>query len=100
MGILSGLRAIYTIDTLDARLVETVTPSSSPPKSSGLPSISDTAGESSASSRTRESASRSRWRTPEFFVYYCVFAYSLPLMFKAAWDVSQSIPPLERRRQR
>lgn len=30
-----------------------------------------------------------RWKTVEFYVYYAVFLIALPMMFKAAYDVSK-----------
>lgn len=91
MGLLSAFRAIYSLDTLDARL--TTKTSSSPPKLSNLPSLSTpSTSESPESQRTRENAPPSRWRTPEFFIYYLVFAICLPLMFNAVWEVSQGPP--------
>ncbi len=38
----------------------------------------------------RDGTSPSRWRTPEFLFYFVfILLFALPLMFKAAYDVSK-----------
>ena len=89
MGPLSTLRQIFTLDTLDTRLTAK-TRSSSPPKSRNAPSLSvQNAGESSTTRRIKDEANPSLWNTPEFYVYYVVFAIAVPMMFKVAHDVSK-----------
>ncbi|KAI5293239.1 glycerol transporter [Ascosphaera acerosa] len=41
----------------------------------------------------RFGAQPSKWKTPEFYFYYLVFAYCVPMMFKAVIEVSQPSHP-------
>ena len=68
--------SIFSLDALDSRLTAR---SPSPPKTPPL----------SQSQRQRTEASPSRWRTPEFWLYYAVFAVAIPWMFKTTYDISK-----------
>ena len=96
MGLLSTFGAIFSQDTLDYRLTANTLRSSSPPNRRSLSSSHPPSGpgpstESAQSRKIREESSPSRWRTPEFFVYYLAFATAVPMMFKIAMDVSQGV---------
>ena len=98
MGLLSTFGAIFSLDTLDYRLTANTLRSSSPPNQRSLSSSHPLSGpgpgpsiENAQSRKTREESSPSRWGTPEFFVYYLVFATAVPMMFKIAMDVSQGV---------
>ena len=96
MGLLSTFGAIFSQDTLDYRLTANTLRSSSPPNRRSLSSSRPLSGpspstESAQSRKIREESLPSRWRTPEFFVYYLVFATAVPMMFKIAMDVSQGV---------
>lgn len=43
--------------------------------------------------RDPQKASRLRWTTPEFYLYYVVFLICVPLMFKAVIDISDPYHP-------
>ena len=68
--------SIFSLDTLDSRLTAR---SPSPPK---IPPLAQ-------SQRLRAEASPSRWRTPEFWLYYAVFAVAIPWIFKTTYDISK-----------
>jgi hypothetical protein len=93
MSLLQGLRRLYSLDTLDTRFtVSANTPlkTAADTRSSHSNSVRDPS--SSKDARSQEivnGASPSKWRTPEFFVYYFVFITVVPLMFKTVIDVSQ-----------
>ena len=90
MSLTSYLHDVYSLDTLDKRFTAT----SSRPHDAGRKLANVRARRASwedARSRSSESstgASPSRWRTPEFFLYYLVFLICVPLMFKAGIDAS------------
>lgn len=83
-SLLSLFRQLYSLNTLDSRFT---TPASTP-----LRTAADTRPASSKDARANaiaNNAPKSRWNTPEFFVYYVVFIVLVPLMFKTVVDVSQ-----------
>ncbi|KAA8644226.1 hypothetical protein EYZ11_004524 [Aspergillus tanneri] len=84
----SRLRQLYSLDTLDTRLtVSATTP---------LKAAADTRPATAKDPRAQaiaNGASPSKWRTPEFYVYYLVFLVAVPLMFKAVVEVSQESHP-------
>ncbi|KAK5079095.1 glycerol transporter [Lithohypha guttulata] len=81
-----SLRAIYSLDTLDTRL----TTSSKTPSKDASKISADTAVDGPKRDKDLpEGASPSKWTTPEFGLYTLVFVISVPLMYKAVWDVSQ-----------
>ncbi|KAI9926728.1 hypothetical protein AWENTII_011356 [Aspergillus wentii] len=87
-SIISWLRRLYSLDTLDTRF----TSSANTP----LKTAADTRPASAKDARANaiaSGASPSKWRTPEFFIYYVVFIVLVPLMFKTVIDVSQKSHP-------
>ena len=77
-------RRLYSLDTLDTRF----TVSANTP----LKAAEDARPASTKNVRASaiaSGASPSKWRTPEFFLYYFVFLTVVPMMFKAVVDVSQ-----------
>jgi hypothetical protein len=94
MGLLSVFGTVFSLDTLDYRLTTNTARSSSPPKNRSVPSLSgppSAASESAQSRQTREESQPSKWKSPEFFLYYLVFVVVVPMMFKVANDVSQGV---------
>lgn len=82
-SLLSWLRRIYSLDTLDTRF----TTSATTPANAG-----DTRPPSSNDARANAIAQKAPaplWRTPEFFIYYLFFITLVPLMFKTVIDVSK-----------
>ncbi|UKZ75294.1 hypothetical protein TrVFT333_002972 [Trichoderma virens FT-333] len=71
MGLLRYLRKVYDLDTLDTRFTSST----------------------EAAAKARSSAPPSKWRTPEFFLYYVVFIFVVPYMFWIAYDVSKPSDP-------
>lgn len=95
MSLFSFLRSIYDVDTLDTRFT---TPSTVPYKpdtpsskaggrSNGTLGHADSRRDAAADIVKR--AEPSKWRSPEFFVYYFVFLTVVPYMFWVAYDVSR-----------
>lgn len=93
MEVLHFLRKLYSLDTLDTRL----TTSAHVP----VRRVSDESLEKSASERGLDTdaadlpqgVSPSKWRTPEFYFYYAVFALVIPQMFKSVMEVSARMIP-------
>lgn len=96
-SLLSWFRDLYSLNTLDSRFTTTAT---SPPRSAS-DSDSTRPGSSSKDARANAIASNaqpSKWRTPEFYVYYGVFLTLVPLMFKTVVDVSRGELNLQQRK--
>ncbi|KAF8533912.1 glycerol:H+ symporter [Trichophaea hybrida] len=96
MRLLSLFGTVFSLDTLDYRLTANTARSSSPPKNRTAPSTSGSpsaTNESAQSRQTQEESQPSKWKTPEFFLYYLVFGVVVPIMFKIANDVSQESHP-------
>ncbi|KAI1174280.1 MBOAT, membrane-bound O-acyltransferase family-domain-containing protein [Nemania sp. FL0916] len=93
MGAFSFLRHIYDLDTLDTRF----TVSSSTPYRTVIEARSDAAAaskERAARWNSRPaSSSESRWKTPEFYLYYVVFIVAIPYMFWIAYQASSPAHP-------
>ncbi|KAG2417551.1 hypothetical protein HFD88_008770 [Aspergillus terreus] len=87
-SILSHLRRLYSLDTLDTRF----TTSASTPLKATTDSRPASAKDARANA-VASNASPSKWGTLEFFVYYLVFLVAVPLMFKAVIEVSQENHP-------
>ncbi|KAL9479897.1 hypothetical protein ACSS6W_004683 [Trichoderma asperelloides] len=85
MGVLSYLRKVYDLDTLDTRF----TSPSSAPYQTVIDARGDPIAEREAAAKARSSAPPPKWRTPEFFLYYLVFIVVVPYMFWIAYDVSK-----------
>lgn len=82
MTILNYVGRLYSLDTLDTRFTKSA---KSPSLSNNVRSISADAGVNAPT--------KSLWRTPEFYFYYICFIVAVPLMFKAAYDVSNRKTP-------
>ncbi|KAI0909212.1 MBOAT, membrane-bound O-acyltransferase family-domain-containing protein [Ustulina deusta] len=99
MGAFSFLRNIYDLDSLDTRF----TVSSNTPYTTVVEARSDAAAASKeraakwnsrpSSSSSSSSSSKSRWNTPEFYLYYIVFVVAVPSMFRIAYDASKTTHP-------
>lgn len=89
MGLLRYLRKVYDLDTLDTRF----TSPTSVPYQTVIDSRGDVVIEREAAAKARSSAPPSKWRTPEFFLYYLVFIFVVPYMFWIAYDVSKRKQP-------
>lgn len=85
MGLLSFLRSVYTLDTLDTRFT---TPSSTSYRTV-IESRGDPGPKDGQKERIAARASPSKWKTPEFYLYYLVFAICIPLMFWIPYTVSR-----------
>ncbi|KAI9848012.1 MAG: glycerol transporter [Thelocarpon superellum] len=91
MSWLSDLQQMYSLETLDARLT---TPVTTPPTTgTGANGSKDGVDARVATTHSKFGTSPSRWRTPEFYVYYATFVTVIPLMFKVAFDVSREAHP-------
>lgn len=81
------LRRVYSLDTLDTRFT-------AESRRSVSSSTTETAIDSAQHASRRHAVANHdlhgpRWRTPEFMLYYLVFVTVVPMMFKAAYDVSK-----------
>lgn len=85
MGILSSVRNVYDLDTLDTRFVT----SSSTSYRTVIESRNDPDAVKKAAAQARAQAAPSKWKTPEFFLYYVVVVMALPCMFWTAYAVSR-----------
>ena len=91
MSLSSYIHGLYSLDTLDKRF----TAASRPPNPNRkLEDGRELRSPHSLRENGRKltepfhDASASRWKTPEFFLYYIVFLICIPLMFKGAYDAS------------
>ena len=86
------LRSLYSLDVLDTRFTNS---SSIPPKSDEYEQRIDPARRASTSALDKQgnnvegATKKSLWHTQEFYIYYVIFLIAIPLMFKAAIDVSK-----------
>ncbi|KUI57103.1 Glycerol uptake protein 1 [Cytospora mali] len=89
MSPLSFLRSIYSLDTLDTRFTTSSTTS--------YKTVIDSRGEHGVKDAQKEKiasrASPPKWKTPEFFFYYLVFAICIPLMLWIPYSVSRPSDP-------
>lgn len=95
MSLLSYIRSLYFLDTLDTRFTN---PSSTPYKTviearknaSGYEKDHSIPGEGVRTDFSgRPIAQPSKWKTTEFYFYYVVFIVIVPYMFWVAFDVSR-----------
>ncbi|KAL4788357.1 MBOAT, membrane-bound O-acyltransferase family-domain-containing protein [Aspergillus varians] len=89
LSLLSWLRRLYSLDTLDTRFTV-------PANTSVKVAAEDTRSGSAKDVRANavaSSASPSKWSTIEFYVYYVIFLVAVPLMFKTVVDVSKESHP-------
>ena len=84
MGVISYLRAVYDVATLDTRFT---TPSSAPYRS---PSDvrDDPALTKDHGAAVRASASPSKWKTLEYRIYFVILVWAIPMMFRIGYSVS------------
>jgi hypothetical protein len=91
---LQYLRQLYSLDTLDTRFIIS---STAPPKQAlnelrldpTRPSPQQVKLSNGKPTKSVEGTQPSRWRTPEFYIYYFVFITAIPFMFKVVYDVSK-----------
>lgn len=85
MGLLSSVKGIYSLDTLDTRFTTPSTVS----YSTAVEARTDRDGKREVYNTPNKKAQPSKWRTPEFFLYYLVVVVVVPYMFWVAYDVSR-----------
>jgi len=85
MGLLSGVRGIYSLDTLDTRLT---TPSNAPYDST-VAARGGADGKRAVYNKPDKRAKPPKWKTPEFALYYLVFIVVVPYMFWIVYEVSR-----------
>lgn len=89
MGLLSFFGSVYEHDTLDTRF----TTSSSTPYQTVIDARNDPHSKKDAAVKARPRGLPSKWKTPEFYLYYCVLVVVLPYMFWVPYDVSRGTSP-------
>lgn len=87
MGPLAFLNSLYDHDTLDTRF----TTASSTPYQNVIEARLDPSIKKDSAAKERSRAQPSKWKTPEFFLYYVVVAVAIPYMFWITYDVSRGI---------
>lgn len=90
MTIISLLRDLYSLDTLDTRFT---TSAQTPLKVAADDSAKTTTQDAASSSKLPAGASPPRWRTPEFYFYLVVFLVCVPQMYLAVAQVSLPSSP-------
>lgn len=84
MGVLSFLSSLYELDTLDTRF----TTDSTTPYKTIIESRHDTRANQERANRYSGKTKPSRWRSPEFIMYYVILSYVIPYMLWVAYDAS------------
>lgn len=85
-SMLAWFRQLYSLDTLDTRF----TASANTP----LKAAADSRPSKDARANSvANNAAPSKWGTLEFYVYYVVFLFAIPWMFKSVIEVSQGRVP-------
>lgn len=84
MGVISYLRAVYDVATLDTRFT---TPSSAPYRSA-TDVRDDPALVKDHGAAVRASATPSKWKTLEYKFYFVVLVWAIPNMFRIGYSVS------------
>ncbi|KAK4992981.1 glycerol transporter [Elasticomyces elasticus] len=90
-----ALHKLFSLDTLDSRFTASA---KTPPKELSEASI-DPAKSLDPKAAAHDQPFRgvlaqpSKWRTPEFYVYYFCFLTIVPFMFKAVYDISKESDP-------
>lgn len=85
MGLLSYLRKVYDLDTLDTRF----TAPSKVPYQTVIDQRNDPVASREAAEDARNRAPASKWKTPEFSLYLLVIMFVIPYMFWVVYDVSR-----------
>ncbi|PKS12774.1 hypothetical protein jhhlp_000985 [Lomentospora prolificans] len=88
MGLFRFLRSVYDVSTLDTRFT---TPSSVPYRTVVESKHDPLAKDYTAGVKAK--AQPSKWRSPEFFVYFLVFMIVIPMMIWIPFSVSRSSHP-------
>lgn len=95
MSLLTSIKNLYSLETLDMRFV---TSSTSPPEAAASakvdpvkPSPEDAAklARRDGKEKVISQAQPALWNTPEFYFYALVFIVAIPSMLKTVYDVSQ-----------
>lgn len=85
MSLLSFLRSVYTLDTLDTRFTTS--------SSTSYKTVIDSRGEENVRDAQKEKiasrASPSKWNTPEFYLYLAVVFICVPLIIGIPYTVSR-----------
>lgn len=89
MGALSFFKSLYHLDTLDTRF----TNSSSTPYKTVVESRGDATASKERAARFSGTTSPSRWKTPEFILYYVLLSIIIPSMFWTAYNASKRKAP-------
>lgn len=88
MSLLSFLRSVYTLDTLDTRFTTT--------SATSYKTVIDSRGEENVRDAQKEKiasrASPSKWNTPEFYLYLAVVFICVPLIIGIPYTVSRRMP--------
>lgn len=84
MGVISYLRAVYDVATLDTRFT---TPSSAPYRSATDVREDPAVGKDHGAA-VRASATPSKWKTLEYRLYFLVLMWAIPMMFWIGYSVS------------
>lgn len=96
MGLISWIRRVYSLDTLDTRFaVSATTPLKAAGNGSPAATNSAQSAKGEASGPGKNGASPSKWNTPEFYVYYVIFLVAVPMMFRTVYDVSKGMLRLQ-----
>lgn len=89
MSPLSFLRSVYTLDTLDTRFTTS--------SATSYKTVIDSRGERDVRDAQKEKiisrAPPSKWKTPEFYLYYVVVSICIPLMLWIPYTVSRPSDP-------
>lgn len=85
MGLLSSVRGIYSLDTLDTRF----TTPSTVPYDTAVSAGEGTNGKRGVYNKPDKRAQPPKWKTPEFILYYLFLGVIIPCMFWIAYDVSK-----------
>ena len=99
MGFLQYVQDLYGLETLDTRFVGSSKCRSSDaktPPENKLLEVQERVNSGSKSSRASgaidqapRSTTSSRWRSPEFYLYYIIIAVAIPLMIKSVYEISR-----------
>lgn len=85
MSLLSFLRSVYTLDTLDTRFTTS--------SSTSYKTVIDSRGEENVRDAQKEKiasrASSSKWNTPEFYLYLAVVFICVPFIIGVPYTVSR-----------
>lgn len=89
MTVFSFLKSLYNLDTLDTRF----TTESSIPYKTIVESRNDPEAIRERIAKYSARAQPSKFKTPEFFLYYALLSVIVPYMFYLAYDVSKRTMP-------